>query len=114
MFDNTVVHTPPLHVTLTIISLIATIIGTAVSFMILTCTLLRKETFTNVRLMLCTNNYIAIFFVGIVEIVHLIIVTQSDFGIAVINIEILGCRIRVYILFSCLSVVYLACVLQVS
>ncbi|CAF1368288.1 unnamed protein product [Adineta ricciae] len=112
MFDDTVVHTPTLHVILTIISLIATIIGTAISFMILTCTLLRKETFTNVRLMLCTNNYIAVFFVGIVEIVHLVIVTQSDFGITVINIETLGCRIRAYILFSCLSVVYLACVLQ--
>ncbi|UJR37496.1 hypothetical protein I4U23_030199 [Adineta vaga] len=112
MVDNTAVPTPIAHVILNIISLIATIIGTSFSFVILTSVLLRRETLTNVRLLLCTNNYILVFFVGIFEFIHLVTIMRGDFGISVIDEETLGCRIQGYILFSLISTVYLACTLQ--
>ena len=102
------------HIILNIISLIGTLIGTAVSFVLLAGVLLRRKTLLNVGLILCTNSYIVVFFLGIFELMHHAKVVQGDFGISIVERETLQCRVEAYIVFSLLSAVYLACVLQVS
>lgn len=106
--------TPIVHVVLNLISLMATIVGTFVSFVMLTGVLLRRKTLRNARLLLSTNNYLTVFVLGIVELMDFVNVIQGDFGISVIDDETIGCRIRGYIIFSLLSAIYLAYVLQVS
>jgi hypothetical protein len=106
--------TPTAHVILNIISLTASTTGTLLSFAILTGVLLRKKTFYEVQLLLCTNNYILVFAFGILELMHNVNTLRGDFGLLIIDEETLGCRIEAYILFSIISAVYLACVLQVS
>lgn len=102
------------HAIINIISLIGTAIGTSIAFVILATILLRKKTLSNVRLILCTNNYVLVFLLGIFELLHHLQVLQGDFGLAVVDEETWRCRIQAYIVFSLLSAVYLACVLQVS
>ncbi len=107
-------YTPTVHVIFNIISLTATTMGTLLSFVILVGVLLRKKTFHDVRLLLCTNNYILVFFLGIFELIHNVNTLRGDFGLLVIDDSTIECRIEAYILFSLISAVYLACVLQVS
>jgi len=106
--------TPTAHVILNIISLAASIMGTLLSFVILTGVLLRKKTFHDVRLLLCTNNYILVFVFGIFVLMDIVNTLRGDFGLLIIDENTLGCRIEAYILFSLISAIYLACVLQVS
>jgi hypothetical protein len=108
------ISTPEIYVILNIISLIATASGTLISFMILVCFLLRKKTFHDVPLLLCANNYLIVFFFGIFEFMHNLNTLQGDFGLWIIDHNILLCRIQAYIVFSLVSAVYLGCVLQVS
>jgi hypothetical protein len=108
------VPTPKIHVILNIISLIATALGTLISFMILVGLLLRKKTLHDVPLLLCTNNYVVVFLLGIFEFMHNLNTLQGDFGLWIIDHNILLCQIQAYIVFSFISAVYLACVLQVS
>ncbi len=105
--------TPTVHVILNIISLVATATGTLLSFAILAGVLLRKKTFHDVQLLLCTNNYILVFALGVVELMDMVNTLQGDFGF-LINVNLLGCKIQGYIIFSLTSAVYLSCVLQVS
>lgn len=106
--------TPTLYVIINIVSLSTTIIGTCLSCMILLTLLLRKKTIRNVPLLLCTNNYILVFFLGIFEMMHNIDTLRGDLGLLKNHEEIIRCRIQAYIVFSLISAVYLACVLQVS
>src|SRR5262245_44004838 len=96
---------PTIYVILNIISLTSTTIGTLLSFMILTGFLLRKKTFNDIQLLLCTNNYIIVFILGIFEFMHNLNTFRGDFGLLVIDEETLTCRIQAYILFSLLSAV---------
>jgi hypothetical protein len=105
---------PAVHVILNIISLTTTAVGTLLSLVILTSVLLRRKTLHDVQLLLCTNNYILVFALGICELMDNVTTLRGDFGLLVIDENTLGCRIQAYILFSLLSAVYLACVLQVS
>ena len=105
--------TSTVHVVLNIISIKATLIGTVLSFAILSGVLLRRKTFHNAQLILCTNNYILVFLLGIFELMHCVTVLRGDFGLMVDKGETVQCRIQAYILFSLISAVYLACVLQV-
>lgn len=106
--------TPTVHVIINIISLVATVSGTCLSFVILTGLLLREKTFHSVPLMLCTNNYILVFFLGIFEMIHNIDTLRGDLGLVKGSTDIGRCRIQAYVVFSLLSAVYLACVLQVK
>ena len=106
--------TPKLHVVINIISLSATTFGTLISFIILVGFLLRRKTFRDVPLLLCTNTYAIVFVVGMLEFIHNLNTFQGDFNLRIINQNISICRIEAYIEFSLLSAVYLACVLQVS
>lgn len=119
MINNTsslfnTISTPKIHVILNIISLTATTSGTLISFTILVCFLLRKKTFHDVPLLLCANNYVIVFFLGIFEFMGNLSTLQGDFGLWILDQNILLCRIQAYIVFSLISAVYLACVLQVS
>ena len=105
---------PTVHVILNIISLITTIIGVLLSFGLLVGVLFRRKTLHDVQLLLCTNNYILVFFLGIFEFIHNVNTLCGDFGLLVIDEETFKCRVEAYILFSFMSAVYLACVLQVS
>ncbi len=111
---SNITSTPKIYVVLNIISLSATTTGTFLCFLMLTGVLLRKKTFHDVQLLLCTNSYIIVFFLGVFEFKHNLNTLLGDFGLLVMNKETLECRILGYILFSLISAVYLACVLQVS
>lgn len=106
--------TPTIHVILNIISLLATTTGTFLCFLMLTGVLLRKKTFHDIQLLLSTNSYITVFFVGIFVFQQNLNTLRGDFGFLVMDKESLECRIIGYILFSFLFTVYLSCVLQVS
>lgn len=111
---SNITSSPISHIILTILSLTATTIGTVLSFLMLAGVLLRKKTFHDVQLLLCTNNYLLVFFAGIFEFMDNLNTVQGDFGLLIIYEETVQCRIQAYILFSLMSAVYLACVLQVS
>ena len=107
--------TPTVYVIINIISLSTTILGTCLSCVILTTLLIRKKTFRSVPLLLCTNNYILVFFLGVFEFMHNVDTLRGDLGLVKNDEEIIRrCRIQAYIVFSLLSAVYLACVLQAS
>jgi hypothetical protein len=106
--------TPTVHIVLNIISLIASTIGILLSFSILAGALLRRKTFHDVQLLLCTNNYILVFCLGIFEFIQNVNTFRGDFGLVIMDEETFECRFLGYVLFSLTSAVYLACVLQVS
>jgi hypothetical protein len=111
--SNTV-SSPTVHIVLNIISLIATAIGTLISFIVLVGVLLRRKTFHDVQLLLCTNNYMLVFLLGILQLIHNVNTLRGDFGLLVMDEETIGCRFLGYMLFSLISAVYLACILQVN
>ncbi len=101
------------HIILNIISLIITFLGLIISTFILIIVYLRRKHFYDVKSLLCINNYLIVFFIGILLLFQNIYILKEDFRLNSIEYETLGCRIRGYILFSFLSAMYQAFVLQV-
>ena len=106
--------TSTLHIIFNLISLTATALGTFISFVILICVLLRKRTFKDVPLLLCTNNYLLVFVLGISELLHNVNTLRGDLEFLIMDKTTVMCRIHAYIQFSLVSAVYLACILQVG
>jgi hypothetical protein len=101
------------HRILNIISLILTSFGLIFSFLILIRIYFRRKFFCNVKSLLCINNYLLVFLLGIILLLLNIDVFKADFGYFIIQHETFGCRIKGYFLFSLLSAIYQAFILQV-
>lgn len=112
-FSNTT-STPTVYFIINIISLSASASGTFICFMILVGVLLRRKTFRDVQLLLCTNNYLLVFVLGVLELKDNVNTLRGDLGLFLNDKTTVRCRIEAYILFSCMSAVYLAYILQVS
>lgn len=106
--------TSTIHIILNIISLIATILGLLISFLVLTTALLRRKLFGNVPLLLCANNYLLVFSLGVIEFLHNITTLRGDFGLVQSNKNMSICRLKAYFIFSLISAVYMGCILQVN
>lgn len=107
-------QTSTIYIILNLISLTATIFGLIISFIGLTTALLRTKVFRNVPLLLCANNYLLVFALGIIELSHNIDTFRGDFGLLESSENIIKCRLKAYFIFSLISAVYMACILQVN
>ncbi|UJR19736.1 hypothetical protein I4U23_022870 [Adineta vaga] len=95
-----------------ILSLIISILGTITTMIILICILLRRKTLYNIQLLLCTNNYIVLFLLGILTFTINIRIFQGDLNEFNNEKETLICRIQSYIFYAFMSAVYLSFILQ--
>ena len=75
--------------------------------------LLRDRIIHETHLILCTNNYLAVFLLGIFALIHNVTVLRGDFHLGANESETMTCRIQAYIEFSLVFAVYLSCILQV-
>ncbi len=101
------------HRLLNIISLTLNIFGLIFSFIILIIIYFRRKSFLNIKSLLCINNYFLVFCLGIILLLQTTDVFRADFGYLIIQHETFACRIKGYLLFSFLSAIYLAFILQV-
>jgi hypothetical protein len=90
-----------------------TIVGLIISTCVLIVVYRRRKHFYDVKSLLCINNYLLVFFVGIIVLLQNFDIIRADFGLLIIKSETFGCRLRGYIFFSLLSAVYQAFILQV-
>ncbi|CAF1420624.1 unnamed protein product [Adineta ricciae] len=97
---------------LNLISLIINFIGTIITTIILIFILLRRKTFFDVQLLLCTNNYFVLFILGILTFSINIRVLQGDLKEFSDEQETLICRIHSYIFYAFISAIYQSFVLQ--
>ena len=104
-------YPPTIHIILNMISLLATFIGTSISFVMLFSVILRKKIVRDTNLVLCANNYLAVFLLGIFELIHDVNVLRGDFHLGANKSETMACRILAYIQFSldlgCLPILHL-------
>ncbi|CAF0770677.1 unnamed protein product [Adineta ricciae] len=97
-----------------IISLTITIFGTIIALIVLICILLQRKTLYNIQLLLCANNYLLLFILGILTLTINIRIYHGDSKEVNNEKETLSCRMNSYIFYVFMSAVYLAFILQAT
>ncbi|CAF1550066.1 unnamed protein product [Adineta ricciae] len=97
-----------------IISLTITIFGTIIALIVLIYILLRRKTLYNIQLLLCANNYLLLFILGILTLTINIRIYHGDLKEVNNEKETLSCRMNSYIFYVFMSAVYLAFILQAT